>query len=165
MKRLLAALFLVFATALPVNAHSSLVSATPAENSVLKEFPSEISLTFNENLLEVGEENPNTLRVSNGVGMAFNGEISVEGSTISAPLGITGNGTFLVRYRVVSQDGHVIENGYQFTVDSDAATTVVAPNDVMEIEAEDGPNLLVRSAMALAAGAAFLVLLWFRKRK
>ncbi len=51
MKKFLTALFLVVATATPVNAHSSLVSATQAENAALSEFPIEIVLEFNENLL------------------------------------------------------------------------------------------------------------------
>jgi methionine-rich copper-binding protein CopC len=105
-------------------AHSSLVSATPAEGSVLTEFPTEISLTFNESLIQVGSKSPNQLEVFDSSGAVVTGDVVVTGAVISAPLTIYGNGEYQVKYRVVSQDGHVITDSYSFNVESEIATAV-----------------------------------------
>jgi methionine-rich copper-binding protein CopC len=150
----------------PVNAHSSLISATPEKGAVLTEFPSEVSLTFNESLLEIGNENPNKVEVVNSMGDLLSGVTTVAGPVITAPLQITGNDVYKVMYRVVSQDGHVIEGEYSFTVESEIATAVPISEPIKEeVAPEDGPNLLVRSVMALAAGVAFVALLRIKKRK
>ncbi|MEN9517329.1 MAG: hypothetical protein RL590_208 [Actinomycetota bacterium] len=147
-------------------AHSTLVSATPGENSVLTEFPSEVSLTFNESLLEIGNENPNKIEVVNSMGDVLSGAAKVSGPAISVPVQITGNDEYRVSYRVVSADGHVIEGSYSFNVQSEIATAmpISAPIED-EAAAEDGPNLLVRTVMALTAGVVFLALLRIKKRK
>jgi len=49
----LALLFLLL-TALPAQAHADFVSSNPSDGSVVQSFPSEISLTFNEELLTLG---------------------------------------------------------------------------------------------------------------
>ncbi len=163
MKKFLATLFLVLATSFPVNAHSSLVSATPAENAVLSEFPTEIVLEFNENLLQLGDANPNKVEVRNSMGDLLSSATVVNGSKISAPLQIIGNDEYEVSYRIVSGDGHVVEDSYKFKVESEIATAM--PISAPIEEPEDGPNLLVRSVMTLAAGAAFLFFLQRKKRK
>lgn len=156
MRRLLATLFLLVVTALPVNAHSSLVSATPAENAVLTEFPTEVSLTFNENLLTVGEENPNRLEVFNSMGDLLSSASVINGPVITAPVQISGNDNYRVSYRVVSQDGHVIKGEYSFAVESEIATAVPISEPV---EApEDGSNLLVRGFMLLVFIGAIILL-------
>ena len=162
---LLAMLVVMFLHPTQVFAHSSLVSAIPAKNAVLTEFPSEVSLTFNESLLEIGNENPNKVEVVNSMGDLLSGVAKVSGPVISVPVQITGNDEYQVSYRVVSADGHVIEGSYKFNVQSEIATAVPISAPIEETPAEDGPNLLVRTAMALAAGVAFLALLRIKKRK
>lgn len=150
----------------PVNAHSSLISATPEKGAVLTKLPSEVSLTFNESLLEIGNENPNKVEVVNSMGDVLSGAAKVSGPVISVPVQITGNDEYRVSYRVVSADGHVIEGSYSFNVQSEIATAmpISAPIED-EAAAEDGPNLLVRSVMTLAVGLAFLAMLRIKKRK
>ncbi len=146
-------------------AHSNLVSSTPAKDAVLTEFPSEVSLTFNESLLEIGAENPNKVEVVNSMGDVLSGASKLSGPVISVPVQITGNDEYQVSYRVVSADGHVIEGSYKFKVESEIATAVPISAPIEETPAEDGPNLLVRTVMALAGGVAFLVLLRIKRRK
>ncbi len=165
MKRLLALTLVLISFALPAYSHSVLISATPSENSVLSEFPTEISLTFNESLLKIGSENPNEVTVTDSSGAVLTGATVVNGPTISAPLEINGNGTYNVNYRVVSADGHVIKGDYTFNVESEIATAVPISQEVDELPAETGPNLLVRSLMTLAAGLAFVFLLKLRNRR
>ena len=166
MKRIIVLTILLLSLAFPAYGHSSLVSATPGKDEVLTEFPTEIKLTFNESLLEIGADNPNKVEVTNSMGDLLSGVTTVAGPVITAPLQITGNDVYKVMYRVVSQDGHVIEGEHSFTVESEIATAVPISEPIKEeVAPEDGPNLLVRSVMALAAGVAFLALLRIKKRK
>jgi methionine-rich copper-binding protein CopC len=157
MKRLLALTLLLVASAFPVNAHSALVSSVPAADSTVVDFPMDVTLTFNEELLKVGEENPNKLEVFDESGVLVSGAPVVTGANTTAPVGINGNGVYTVKYRVVSKDGHVVEDEYQFNVESPIAiaTPISAPVE----PAEDGPNLLVRGLGFLALAVAGFILL------
>jgi hypothetical protein len=81
----------------------------------------------------------------------------VTGANITAPVGINGNGVYTVKYRVVSKDGHVVEDEYQFNVESPIAiaTPISAPVE----PAEDGPNLLMRGLGFLVLALAGFILL------
>ena len=63
MKKLVATLILLFISTLPAQAHSSLVSSNPAANATVVDFPMDVTLTFNEELLVVGADNPNKVEV------------------------------------------------------------------------------------------------------
>ena len=157
MKRLLALTFLLAMYALPAGAHSALVSSVPAADSTVVDFPMDVTLTFNEELLKVGEENPNKLEVFDESGVLVSGAPVVTGANFTAPVGINGNGVYTVKYRVVSKDGHVVEDEYQFNVESPIAiaTPISAPVE----PAEDGPNLLMRGFGFLALAVAGFILL------
>ena len=159
MKRLIALTLLLMASAFPVNAHSTLVSSNPAADSTVVDFPMEVTLTFNEELLKVGQENPNKVEVFDESGVLVSGASVLSGASIAAPVGINGNGSYTVKYRVVSKDGHVVEDEYQFKVESPIAiaTPISAPIE----PAEDGPNLLIRIVVLAALG--FGVFISFRK--
>ena len=159
MKRLIALTLLLMASAFPVNAHSTLVSSNPAADSTVVDFPMEVTLTFNEELLKVGQENPNKVEVFDESGVLVSGASVLSGASIAAPVGINGNGAYTVKYRVVSKDGHVVEDEYQFNVESPIAiaTPISAPIE----PAEDGPNLLIRIVVLAALG--FGVFISFRK--
>ena len=159
MKRLIALTLLLMASAFPVNAHSTLVSSNPAADSTVVDFPMEVTLTFNEELLKVGQENPNKVEVFDESGTLVSGASVLSGASIAAPVGINGNGAYTVKYRVVSKDGHVVEDEYQFNVESPIAiaTPISAPIE----PAEDGPNLLIRIVVLAALG--FGVFISFRK--
>ncbi len=165
MRKIFALVILFVSISFPAFGHSSLVSSTPAKDAVLTEFPSEVSLTFNESLLEIGAENPNKVEVVNSMGDVLSGASKLSGSVISVPVQITGNDEYQVSYRVVSADGHVIEGSYSFNVQSEIATAMPISAPIEEKPAEDGPNLLVRTVMAVAGGVAFLALLRIKKRK
>ncbi len=165
MRKIFALVILFVSISFPAFGHSSLVSSTPAKDAVLTEFPSEVSLTFNESLLEIGAENPNKVEVVNSMGDVLSGASKVSGPVVSVPVQITGNDEYRVSYRVVSADGHVIEGSYSFNVQSEIATAMPISAPIEETPAEDGPNLLVRTVMALAGGVAFLALLRIKKRK
>ena len=161
MKRLISILsvLFVFFLAPSAGAHSTLVSSNPSADSTVVEFPMEVTLTFNEELLKVGQENPNKVEVFDESGALVSGVSVLLGASIAAPVGINGNGAYTVKYRVVSKDGHVVEDEYQFNVESPIAiaTPISAPIE----PAEDGSNLLIRIVVLAALG--FGVFISFRK--
>ena len=97
-------------------AHTELLSSDPAAGSVVEIWPSEISLTFNEELITVGDEKTNFLVVNNAVGDQISADDEVvTGSQIKVSLDPNSlKGPVLVYYRVVSADGHPVEGEYAF---------------------------------------------------
>ena len=150
---------LIFLFIPPVSAHTSLVSANPAENSIVAEAPLAISLMFNEDLLLLGDKNPSQIDVVDEAGMKVSGEATVNGPIISAPLTIESPGRYNVSYRVASGDGHIVTGEYHFTV---ASPEVI---NTAEEPAEDGSNLLIRViwGLLIISAIGLVALLRFRK--
>ncbi len=150
---------LIFLFIPPVSAHTSLVSANPAEKSIVAEAPLAISLMFNEDLLLLGDKNPNQVEVADEAGMKVSGEATVNGPIISAPLSIEDPGRYNVSYRVASGDGHIVTGEYHFTV---ASPEVI---NTAEEPAEDGSNLLIRViwGLLIISAIGLVALLRFRK--
>ena len=111
-------MLIVFLLLLPVSAwtHAVLVKSSPARRAMLSKAPTRVQLWFNERLeaqfsqlsvwdadvrqvdredIHVGPDDPKRLTVS---------------LTELAP------GTYTVRFRVLSVDGHIVESEFPFTV-------------------------------------------------
>ena len=142
-------------------AHSALVSANPSAGTDLGEAPAEVRLVFNEDLLLLGNENPNKLEVTDSTGEVVSGEVMVNGPEVFALINkeMAVSGEYSVRYRVVSADGHPVEGEYKFTITGpEVISAPISP------AAEDGPNLLVRFLFAFVLlGIGALALLRLRK--
>lgn len=115
-RTLLMCVFAMLVSHGPVHAHAILVHAEPAKDAVIDKPPSEIKLTFNE---EVGEEYL-ALAVQNDKGKRVDGhDASLQfgnHANLSASVSDMSSGKYLVRYRVLSADGHVISGKYYFTI-------------------------------------------------
>lgn len=155
MKKLLVLLISLFIVA-PASAHTSLVSSVPLSGAVLNEVPAEVRIKFNEELLLVDDKNPNRIEVINGVGQVVSGMSVVEGPEIFTALDLSfePSGEYLVKYRVVSADGHPIEGEYQFTV---AAPEVISA-PVEESKEDEGIVRIIWVLLALS-GVGILALL------
>ena len=155
MKKLLVLLVSLFIVA-PASAHTSLVSSIPSSGAVLNEVPAEVRIKFNEDLLLVDDKNPNRIEVINGVGQVVSGMSVVEGPEIftALDLSLEPSGEYLVKYRVVSADGHPIEGEYQFTV---AAPEVISA-PVEESKEDEGIVRIIWVLLALS-GVGILALL------
>ncbi|MFM8782862.1 MAG: copper resistance protein CopC [Actinomycetota bacterium] len=155
MKKLLVLLVSLFVVA-PASAHTSLVSSVPSSGAVLNEVPAEVRIKFNEDLLLVDDKNPNRIEVINGVGQVVSGMSVVEGPEIFTALDLSfePSGEYLVKYRVVSADGHPIEGEYQFTV----ATPEVISAPVEESNEDEGIVRIIWVLLALS-GVGILALL------
>ena len=155
MKKLLVLLVSLFIVA-PASAHTSLVSSIPSSGAVLNEVPAEVRIKFNEDLLLVDDKNPNRIEVINGVGQVVSGMSVVEGPEIFTALDLSfePSGEYLVKYRVVSADGHPIEGEYQFTI---AAPEVISA-PVEESKEDEGIVRIIWVLLALS-GVGILALL------
>ena len=137
------------------------MSSFPSANSTVVDFPMEVMLTFNEELLKVGQENPNKVEVFYESGALVSGGSVLSGASIAAPVGINGNGAYTVKYRVVSKDGHVIEDSYDFQVQSPIAISAPIKEEVVSIPSSS--PIPITSALALALVIGLITLIKRRK--
>ena len=102
------------------SAHTVLVGSNPVAGSVLKELPDSILLTFASPLLSLPGKSVNTITVIDPMNMQIASAPNLLGNSLRATLneGMKKNGDFHVRYRVVAQDGHVLNGSYSFKVSS-----------------------------------------------
>jgi hypothetical protein len=93
--------------------------------------PSSISLEFNEQLLVIGEKSGNQLSFispSGDVVALESVKTNEEFLTAIVAGGDFSEGTYVVDYRAVSADGHVIENKYKFTLELGVLQPTVTSN-------------------------------------
>jgi copper resistance protein C len=118
MPRTLAALVLATAAFFPepADAHALLVRTSPPKRAVLRESPRQVQLWFNERL----ESAFATLTVSDRTGTAFGMAPAALGGDdrkrLTLELPALPPGTYTVRFRVLSVDGHVADDSFPFTV-------------------------------------------------
>ena len=101
------------------SAHSFLTSSNPPAGSTLVALPTKVVLTFNENLLVVNNQNPNTLSISrsNRAILKTSAAVVVKNTlAVSLQPSKVNFGRFKVTYRAVSADGHPITGSFFFTV-------------------------------------------------
>jgi methionine-rich copper-binding protein CopC len=159
----LVSLFLSINLISNANAHSELISSTPAAGAVLATWPTEISLTFNEQLQNIGVEKSNFVVVNNAVGDQISADDeSLNGSTIKVSLDPnTVQGPVLVYYRVVSADGHAVEGEYTFNF----GEGVVTAEGVQNIEKSKYPiGIYIASALFITT-SLFFGIYAYRRRK
>ena len=97
-------------------AHAYLVKAVPAQRATLFQAPTRVQLWFNERL----EPKFCTVTVTDSAGKAVDqGDLKVapdDPKQLSVGLNPIAAGTYEVKFRVLSVDGHVVENHFPFTV-------------------------------------------------
>jgi copper resistance protein C len=99
-----------------VGAHASLVRSVPAHRAVLGQMPERVQLWFNERL----EPAYSTVSVWNEAGAQVDALDVTVGPDDPRRLSVTvetrQSGFYTVKYRVLSVDGHVVDNRFTFTV-------------------------------------------------
>ncbi|WP_439361758.1 copper resistance CopC/CopD family protein [Bradyrhizobium sp. DASA03007] len=108
----LATLLIVVGFATGASAHAALVAVEPASGSMLARAPKAVVLRFNEAVT------PGAVQLIDGTGRARDGvRINASGETISVavPPDLP-QGTAVVSYRVISQDGHPIAGSVVFSI-------------------------------------------------
>lgn len=116
-----ATIAVALASPAPAWAHAVLLEATPGDGAELAEPPDRVVLLFNEPIDEsrVAVVGPGGKEVVDGAPIAAGDEV------VQALAGLDEPGEYEVAYRVVSPDGHVVDNQLTFTLtasDGTAAT-------------------------------------------
>ncbi|MBA8815269.1 methionine-rich copper-binding protein CopC [Microbacterium halimionae] len=165
----------ILATAVPASAHDELLESSPAYHAQLDAAPTEITLTFSADVLEMGavvivaDENDTDW-------VASEPEISGESVIVGLQADMPDAG-YEVRWRVVSSDGHPISGVIPFTI-GDAAPLVrasaspsetptpAATTNIQVTSEDDGAfrPIVIGVIGAAAAVAIFAVILFFRRR-
>ncbi len=100
---------------LPVMAHAILVKSQPAKDETLKEPPKQIDLWFND---KVRSEYKALAVIDSSGKRVDNHDVEqslTDGSNIHATVSNLTPGKYLVRYRVVSEDTHIVTGKFEFT--------------------------------------------------
>lgn len=105
------------------SAHVTIISSFPEQFANVNPIPTQVWIEFSGELQTLEGEAVNSLEVVDSTGIAVNyedpiisgGRITTKVSGQSAP------GVFTVKYRVVGDDGHVIEGDYTFNASPDYA--------------------------------------------
>ena len=125
----LLALSIVFASFInpSAHAHTSLELSTPSNNQSIEFMPTELSATFDEDLIEIEGEVVNTLELQSEDGTNYLLSVAtISGPVVSAKVGYGEYpaGNYLLKFRVVSADGHPVSGEISFSTQS--ATTIGA---------------------------------------
>ncbi|MBT1635294.1 copper resistance CopC family protein [Clavibacter michiganensis] len=127
--------------ALPASAHDYLVSSSPAAGSTIDAAPSEVTLTFNDVILDLGAPGGDAggssaaaggssiVQVTgpDGQGTHFETGCAVNaGRAVTVPVALGGSGEYTVTWRVVSADGHPVSDSIAFTYQAPAGAAASA---------------------------------------
>lgn len=106
----------LMAVSFVASAHAILVKSTPAKDETVTEAPKQIDLWFNDPV----RSQYKALAVINSEGKRVDNrdveQEMLDGSHIYATVSDLEPGTYTVRYRVVSQDTHIVTGKFKFTV-------------------------------------------------
>jgi len=161
-------------------AHTELVLSEPPAGAVLGADPTEVLLTFSEELIResVG------ISVEDGTGFVVTvAAPEVDGADVSFPWppALTGP-DFTVNYRVVSQDGHPVSGSLSFTgatpaaaapsavssltasSSAPAASGAPAPNGTSTPESDSQPSAIVLIGVWVALAAVAIAILLISRR-
>ncbi|RNL83882.1 copper resistance CopC family protein [Halostreptopolyspora alba] len=115
-----AALLLGVATAPAALAHNTLISSSPEADEELDSAPDEVTLTFSDEV-QTGGDSANTIVVTGPEDQTYEeGDVRVDGETASIDLRpLEAAGEHTIAYRIISADGHPVEDEFGFTLTGD----------------------------------------------
>ncbi|MBA2807455.1 copper resistance protein CopC/CopD [Streptomyces sp. KM273126] len=156
----------LLAGAVPVSAHAALTGSDPQQGAVVKEAPTQVSLTFSEKIAmsdgSVRVYDPKGKQVDTGKTSDLGG--NAYGVKLHSGLP---EGTFTVTYQAVSADSHPISGAYTFSVGAPSKTTAAVPEQTAGGGIVGGLYGFARYAayagfILLVGGAAFVLACWQR---
>ena len=165
---LVGAIFLALSVS-PASAHTVLVNSIPQSESIISSLPPEITITFAEELIDIGNSNSIEVFDSSGEDMS-QGQVTVSGPTLSkALIPSDKTGEYKVEYRAVAADGHVIKGEFTFTVDPSGVTTAEIKVDPITSSSTPSENkisiYLILSVTAIIGGLLILIFIWKKQSK
>jgi methionine-rich copper-binding protein CopC len=131
------------------SAHVTIVSSFPERFANVNPIPTEVWIEFSGKLQTLDGEALNSLEVVDSTGIAVNFEDPIiSGGRITTKIsGQSAPGVFTVKYRVVGDDGHVIEGDYTFNASPDYA----AEQSPMPISSTSGESSIPVGGILIGA--------------
>ena len=121
----------------PASAHDVLLSSSPEDGQTLEELPEEVVLTFNNTPLENDDGNAVVVTGPDGESTYEEGELTFDGTDVLVDLTpLDEAGEYSIDYRIVSSDGHPIQESISFSV-TDEAVEAAAPDESEEAPEEE----------------------------
>ncbi|AGW42568.1 transport integral membrane protein [Leifsonia xyli subsp. cynodontis DSM 46306] len=123
-----AAVAIALAPAATASAHDYLVESSPAAGSVQAQALPDVSLTFNDRVLDLtGDGSSALVQVTDAAGRHFEtGCSSIRDRTVTVPVALGGDGTYTVEWQIVSADGHTVSSSIQFRFQAPAGFAAAA---------------------------------------
>lgn len=149
---------LVVAAPAPAQAHAGLTGSTPEADSSVETMPTEVVLTFNEEI-----SSPAYVVVRTPDGTTYeDGVPTIEDNTVTQAVVDSGvAGKHVVAYRVVSADGHPVVGEFEFTVEKasgeTSAPSTPATSDEDGSKDDEGAAATYGTAVGVVVGAAVLL--------
>ncbi|MFD9464051.1 copper resistance CopC/CopD family protein [Streptomyces sp. NPDC060027] len=156
----------LLAGAAPASAHAALTGSDPKQGSVVDKAPTQISLTFSEQV-SLGD---GALRVLDPKGKRVDagGASNLGGTTYGVKLhaGLP-DGTFTVTYQVVSADSHPVSGAFTFSIGAPSQTSVALSDQavgggVVGFLYGAARYFSYAGFILLVGGAAFVLACWQR---
>nr|WP_189297064.1 copper resistance CopC family protein [Streptomyces cinerochromogenes] len=153
---------LLLGTAAPASAHAVLRASDPADGTVLRTAPRQVTLTFTESVGLLTDSfriyDPDNHRLRTGPAGHAPGRSDTARVTLPARLA---TGTYTVAWRVVSADSHPVSGALTFSVGERTAAPAAPPADRAENHATTALHTIARYlaylSLALLLGTAAFV--------
>ncbi len=141
---LFAVALLTVLAAAPAAAHNSLTSSDPQDGVTLPQAPSEITLTFDDKVIEVGSLI--SVTAPDGTKVA-DGDIVIDRTIVTQQLlEPLPAGEYEVLWRITSADGHPIDGEFTFTTETAVGITEAATPPAAEVTETPEPAVTATEA-------------------
>ena len=118
LKTLLLLVGLVFSGTQSANAHAELIKSFPIANSTLSKAPKYVQLEFGEAITNFKSKNANSIVILDSKATKITTSKIVINKAFARVefVGTLKPGEYIVKYRIVSADGHVLKAQFKFTL-------------------------------------------------
>lgn len=121
------AMLAAFATVGAANAHDYLTGSSPENGASVKSSPKDITMTFSAELQQLSGTDSTVVALSQA-GKKIPTTASTKGTTVTVvPDAELASGEYTLAVRVISSDGHPVEDSISFTVEVPASAAASAP--------------------------------------
>ncbi|MFI5799653.1 copper resistance CopC/CopD family protein [Streptomyces sp. NPDC051677] len=150
----------------PASAHAALTGSDPAQGVVVDKAPTQVTLTFSENV----STNDDSLRVLDPKGTRVDSGKPTNTSATSYAVQLHSglpDGTYTVTYQVVSADSHPVAGAYTFSIGAPSKTSVsvsdqAAGGGIVGGLYGFGRYVSYAGFIVMVGGAAFVLACWQR---